>query len=100
MPLDSRWYLSAAAVRQYLEIARLRNDDGEGGENFRRAERELAAHSQAARLAADEGHQQIWRTGRVKVGDQPKAIRLELTINTTPRAEGPLLPLVRVRAKG
>ena len=42
---------------------------------------------------------EVWRTGRVPVGRLEKTIRLELSVVTTPRREGPKPQLVRVRAK-
>jgi hypothetical protein len=92
-----RWYLSAACVREYAAIARLPLDDG--GPQWAAAERELAAHCDVARLAEDgPGPRQLWRTGNRDVGG--RKIRLEMTVATSPRPEGPLPQLVRVRDKG
>lgn len=93
-----RWYLSAAAVRQYLTLAGLADDDG--GPIWAQAEAELGAHCEAARLVADEGHRHLYRTGRVRIGARPKADRLELTVSTAARSEGSLYQLVAVRLKG
>lgn len=93
-----RWYLSAAAIREYLAIAGLPDDDG--GPNWGRAERELGAHAEAARQSGSNNHSLIFRTGRVRVGDRTKSTRLELFVRHTPREEGGLPQLVAVRNKG
>ena len=90
-----RWYISAAAVREYQAIAGYPREDD--GPSWDRAERELADLADAARLAQDDGVQQVWRVGATVRG---KRTRLELTVKTTPRPEGPLPQLVRVRDKG
>lgn len=93
-----RWYLSAAAVRSYLQLAGLEDDDG--GPQWAQAERELAAHCDAAHLVREEParQRQDWRTGRVQVGGRPQ--RLDLIVSTARRPEGPLPQLISVRAKG
>ncbi len=98
MKPDYRWYLSAAAVKEYLALAGLRDDDG--GPNWARAERELGAHAEVAREAGENNHSLIFRTGRVRVGDRPKSTRLEFYVRHTPRAEGDKAQLVAVRDKG
>ena len=93
-----RWYFSATATREYLAIAGLPDDDG--GPNWLRAEKELGAHTAIAREAGHNDTGLIYRTGRVKVGDRPKSTRLEFVVRHTPREEGDLPQLVRVRDKG
>ena len=93
------WYLSARAIREYLAIARIANDDG--GPNWGRAERELGEHARAANpigRSTDSGAE-IHRTGRRQCGDRSKRVRLELYVQHTPRSEGDLPQLVRVVAK-
>jgi hypothetical protein len=85
-----RWYLSAAAVREYAAAARLPIDDG--GPRWLAAEQAVAAICDRARLAVEEPHRQFYGTGRPE--------RWELTVSTTPRPEGNLPQLVRVRMKG
>jgi hypothetical protein len=94
---SSPWYLSAAAMREYLAIGQLRDDDG--GPNWVRAERELKAHALAAREVSREGDRAIFRTGRVRIGDRAKAERLEFRVSFSHRPEGPLPQLVSVRLK-
>lgn len=92
-----RWYLSAAAVREYLAIAGYVDDDG--GPAWGRAERELAEHGAVAHLVSEDHarQRQLWRTGRVQVGQ--RRTRLELTVSTTPRPEGDFDQLIHVRDK-
>lgn len=93
-----RWYLSAQAVRDYIDISGLTDDDG--GKDWLRAERELGAHADAAREAGHNEQSTIYRTGRVRVGDRPKSTRLEMFVRHTQREEGSLPQLVAVRDKG
>lgn len=100
MSLDSPWYLSAAATREYLAIAGLRDDDG--GPNWHRSERELAEHARVARevpSGSRAGHL-LYRTGRVRTGDRPRTSKLEFTVSLDRRPEGDLPQLVHVRDKG
>lgn len=93
-----RWYLSAAALREFMRIAGIVDDDG--GPEWGRAEVLLGAHCQAARDTGrtTESGAQIWRTGKVKLGGR-SGVRLELYVMTGARTEGSLPQLVRVRAK-
>jgi hypothetical protein len=84
-----RWYLSAAAVREYAAAAGLPLDDGD--HLWATAERSLSDLCDRARMVADEGHRQIWRC--------PGRHRWELTVSTATRPEGPLPQLVRVRRR-
>lgn len=96
-PAKYRWYFSATATREYLALAGLADDDG--GPNWLRAEREMGAHAATAREAQANDTGLIYRTGRVRVGDRTKSARLEFTVRHTPRVEGDLPQLVRVREK-
>lgn len=85
-----RWYLSAKAVREYLAILGRADDDG--GPEWGRAERELAALCEAAHLVGTtRGGLQRWRTGR--------PLRLTLVVSTSVRPEGPLPQLVGVSGR-
>lgn len=92
--LRSRWYLSAAAIRQYLEVMRRADDDG--GPEWGRAEQELAALADSAHQvlqpdgtpALTRGGHQRWRTGR--------PLRLQMIVSTSERVEGDLPQLVSV----
>ena len=95
--MTCRWYISAAAVRQYMTIQGLAGD-GESPAFFR-AERELAHAAEQARLARDvdgRTRTQLWRVSWPVRG---QTARLELVVSTDPRPEGPLPALIAVRAK-
>jgi len=85
-----RWYISAAALREYAQAAGHPLDDG--GPQWAAAERALAALCAQARLISEEGTRQLWRV--------PGGDRWELSISTAPRPEGPLPQLLRVRRRG
>ena len=89
-----RWYLSAAALREYAAIGRLPLDDG--GPLWGRAERLLGAACAQAHHVRDEPGRQIWRVGSMHSGISKK---LEFTVSVAIRPEGPLPQLVRVRSK-
>lgn len=93
-----RWYLSAAAMREYLRIAGLPDDDG--GPIWQAAEKDLARHCQAARKIDRLGNSgaEQWRTGKMSIGGR-NGVRLEFSVMPAPRAEGALPQLLRVRAK-
>ena len=96
------WYISSTAVREYMQIGNLSGPPEESNPDWRQAERELIelCSSDAVRRAGvDRLGAEVWRTGRVPVGRLEKTIRLELSVVTTPRREGPKPQLVRVRAK-
>lgn len=92
-----RWYITIAAVHEYQALAGypVEND----GPSFDRAERELADLADRARLVAtDEATgSQTWR---VNVTLRGHRMRLEFSVSTRPRPEGPLPQLVRVRDNG
>lgn len=93
-----RWYISAAAVRQWMAISGRGGADD--GPEFDAAAKELDALSLEARLAKDVGpnqHHQQWRVAATVRG---RRSRLELIVSTQPRPEGPLPQLVAVRHKG
>lgn len=95
-----RWYISAAAVRQWLAICRV--TAGDDSPEWFAAERELGALSLRARLSEpasrrERGASLIYR-GYSLVRDE--VARVECTVVVTPRPEGKLPQLVRVRRKG
>lgn len=84
-----RWYLSAKAIREYLAIVGRTDDDG--GPEWGRAERELAAICDAAHPVGETASGlQRWRGGR--------PLRLQLIVSTARMPEGELPQLVGVRA--
>lgn len=90
-----QWYITVAAVREFQEILGLPEDND--GPGFDGAAKQLDEICRQAKLAKDEGHRQIYR---VKALIRGKVARLELTVATGQRPEGPLPQLVRVRRKG
>jgi hypothetical protein len=99
--MSYRWYLTVVAVKEFAALANLQLDDG--GPLWSAAEKSLSQICDSAKMVSDDGRTQIWRTGRMAVaGDRGGGRgnrRWELYVRTTPRPEGPLPQLVRVRAK-
>lgn len=96
--MTCRWYISAAAVRQYMVIQG-RHGDGDSPA-FYAAEKELAAAVAEARLARDidgRTRTQLWRVAWDVRG---RRSRLELVVSLDHRPEGPLPALIAVRHKG
>jgi hypothetical protein len=92
-----RWYISAAAVKQYMAIAGYQPDpDGPG---FDRAAKELDALAAESRLAKDVGPGQQSQQWRVKATIRGRRTRLELIVSLSERAEGDLPQLIAVRNK-
>lgn len=90
-----RWYISVAAVREYMPMAGY--DPRDDGDQFRLAERELADVCNEARLSKSEPGREIYRVNVTLRGYRK---RLELTVALSDRAEGDKAQLVRVRDKG
>lgn len=90
---NSPWYITANAVRHYLEL--LRRPDNE--QEFARAEKELmeiaAEAVEADRLGIRRGKEV--RPGLIQYRG-PRPLRLGLRVSTVPRPEGPLPQLVDV----
>lgn len=95
---DMRWYLSVAAVRQYMRIVGL--PDVTDGPLFERAECELAQLAEEAQLARDVGPGQESQLWRVKATVRGKRTRLEFIVSLSERSEGDLPQLIAVRNKG
>lgn len=100
------WYMTVAAVREFMAIAGIEDDDdgagAGGGPAWGRAERELGALCAQARLAdvktPPASGAEVYRTGRVLVGG--RKTKLEFYVQPAPRQEGDKPQLVRVRDKG
>ncbi len=91
-----QWYISAAAVKQYVAICGYSADD----DAFDRAAKELEVLTRDAKLAqdVDEKHRsQLWR---VKATVRGKRTRLEFVVSLAEREEGSLPQLIAVRNKG
>lgn len=95
-----RWYLSIAAVRQYMEIAGLRGELEDNNPDFVRAQNELGAVSLTATPADAPPSDSGGIIYRPWVHIHGRRTRLELTVTPAGRSEGDLPQLVRVRVKG
>lgn len=92
------WYISAAAVKQYMAIQGYHGSDD--GPVFDRAAAELDALCAESRLAKDVGPGQDSQQWRVKATVRGKRTRLELIVSLSHRPEGELPQLIAVRNKG
>ena len=97
------WYVTIAALREYMAMAGYRGELEDDNPDFRAAERELLDLISSDRVRdtgrrSDSGAE-TWRTGRIRLARLPRSVILELTVMPGPRAEGPLPQLLRVRRK-
>ena len=96
-----RWYLSIAAIRQWMAATGRRGPAEPANADYRAAELELGELSRTAKIARAATTRQvdggIVYRGHVLVGT--KRIRVEAIVMPWPRDEGPLPQLVRVRRK-
>jgi UDP-glucose 4-epimerase len=95
MPI-SHWYITVAAVRQYMAICGI----ADSANTFDRAAVELENLAREARLARDVGPGQESQLWRVNATVRGRRTRLELIISLAPREEGDLPQLIAVRNKG
>lgn len=91
--LDSPWYISAKAVKDYLAITGRPDDDG--GPEWERAEKELV--SIARQLIADGKLGKPQRSGAVEYRGR-KPMRLRIIVSFERRAEGDKPQMIAVRA--
>jgi hypothetical protein len=103
MPIrgDWKWYITIAAVRQWMTLTGRGGELEEDNPEFIAAQNELGDLSLTARLAVDASEKQknggsIYR-GKVTV--KGKRVRAECTVMPPLRSEGPLPQLVRVTIK-
>ena len=89
------WYVSAAAVKQFMAICGLPAQ--EEGRVFDRAARQLERACESARKTSERGP---WQTWIAKATIRGRVERLELIVSTARRPEGPEPQLVEVRHKG
>jgi hypothetical protein len=90
-PTDWRWYITRDAIRQYMELTGLHDDE---------ALKVLGGYSLTARPVPGKNTESgalIYRTGTVQVGT--RRMRLEFTVMPIPRKEGALPQLIRVTGK-
>lgn len=94
-----RWYLTIAAVRQYMELAGLRGELEDTNPDFVAAQNalgELSLTARPARTAETRSGAVIYR-GKVTIGGKRR--RIECTVMPVPREEGSLPQLLRVTLK-
>jgi hypothetical protein len=98
---DWRWYITIAAVREWMTLTGRRGEMETDNPDFVAAQNELGDLSLTARLAVDASEKQ--RNGasiyRGKVTVNGKRRRAECTVMPPLRSEGPLPQLVRVTLK-
>lgn len=94
-----RWYLTIAAVRQYMDLTGRRGELEDSNPDFVAAQNELGALSLTARPAATAETKSGAVIYRGKVTIAGKRRRVECTVNPIPRVEGSLPQLLRVTLK-
>lgn len=94
-----KWYLSIAAVRQYMEIAGLKGECELENPDFDAAQNALGELSLTATPANTPPTQSGAIIYRCWVQLRGQRTRLELTVAPAARAEGALPQLIRVRLK-
>jgi hypothetical protein len=92
------WYISAAAVKQYMAIQGYAGSPD--GPIFDRAAIELEDLCEQSKLARDVSDKSPYQQWRVKATVRGKRTRLELVVSVEQRKEGPLPQLIAVRNKG
>lgn len=93
------WYITIAAVRQYMQLAGLAGDLEDTNPDFVVAQNalgELSLTAKPARTAETESGAVIYR-GKVTI--RGKRRRIECTVMPIPRVEGKLPQLLRVTLK-
>lgn len=93
------WYISIAAVRQYMAITGRRGELEDTNPDFVEAQDELRELSLTARLAPTAKAASGALTYRGKITLNGKRRRVELTVMPAGRVEGDLPQLVRVVLK-
>ncbi len=94
-----RWYLTIAAVRQYMDLAGLRGKLEDDNPDFVRAQEalgELSLTAKPARTAETKSGAVIYR-GKITIAGKRR--RIECTVMPIPRVEGELPQLLRVTLK-
>lgn len=97
--MDWRWYITIAAVRQWMELTGRRGPLEEDNPDFAAAQNELGDLSLTAKIANTPEHGSGALTYRGKITIGGKRRRIECTVMPIPRTEGRLPQLLRVRFK-
>lgn len=95
--MSFRWYLSAAAVRQYMTLVQYPSEDD--GPNWDRARAELGRACSYAKIESShpETGIEMWTSGPLLLGPKAKPFDLQLFVSSESRPEGPLPQLVAVK---
>lgn len=98
--MTGNWYITIAAVRQYMEIAGLSGELETDNPAFAQAEADLIELSYTAKLVESARSDSGALTYRGKVTINGRRMRVECTVMPAERDEGALPQLLRVRLKG
>lgn len=94
-----RWYITIAAVRQWMDLTGRRGDLDDGNPDFVAAEEELRQLCEDAKQASTPPSQSGSLTFRTKTTLRGRRRRVEMDVMPFARTEGSLPQLVRVRLK-
>jgi hypothetical protein len=94
-----QWYMTVAAIEQYMNICRMPGDLFDEDQNFRKALEQLGEFSLTARLADIPPTESGAEIYRAKITLRGKRYRIEFTVQPQPRNEGKLPQLLRVRLR-
>lgn len=97
-----RWYLTIAAVRQFMELADLRGELEDDNPDFVSAQEALGTFSLTARPVAGKvtaSGATIYRTDGKVTLPNGRRCRIEFTVMASQREEGSLPQLLRVVTK-
>ena len=94
-----KWYLTIAAVRQYMALAGLRGELEDDNPDFLQAQNELGELSLTAKPVIGKDTASGAALYRGKVTIHGKRRRIECTVMPVPRVEGSLPQLLRVTLK-
>jgi hypothetical protein len=97
--MDWKWYLTVAAVRQYMTLAGLRGELEDDNPDFLKAQEALGELSLTAKpvIGKDAQSGAVYYRGKVTI--HGKRRRIECTVMPIPRVEGSLPQLLRVTLK-
>jgi len=98
-PMKWKWYVTIAAVRQWMELTGGSGALEDTNPDFVRAQSELGDFSQMAKLAPTARRRSGASIYRARITLAGKRYRVDLTVATAARAEGELPHLVGVRLK-
>lgn len=94
-----KWYITVAAIEQFMNICRMPGDLLDEDPNFRKALDQLGEFSLTARRADIPPTESGAEIHRAKITLQGKRYRIEFTVQPQLRNEGKLPQLLRVRLR-